>query len=167
MPALDFTVLASPVVVGEILPPAVVAVEVLPPPVVVVELAVGQGPAGPPGSGETAIYPSAGPISGHSVVCVDAAGRLIPADSASSLALSVVGISENAASAAGINVTVRRIGLLEYAGWAWTAGLPIFLGRSGALVQASASGAVFIKPMALALTATLILIAPQPAIQLS
>lgn len=131
-----------------------------------------QGPPGPPGpagaAGSAVVQAVAAvALSGHVVVAYNTAGQLVPA-SADELphALRVAGITV-AAAALGATVVVQQRGVLEHAGWAWAAGQPVFLGLGGALVQTPAPGAVFMMLIGQALTATRLLVNPQPALILT
>jgi hypothetical protein len=103
-----------------------------------VVLAATQGPpgvAGPPGGGvSTQTYTAAGTISAYLVVAVSG-GEAVTADSSQiAYAGNVVGVAIGGVNA-GALVTVQFAGQLEYNGWNWTLGKPIFLGTGGMLTQ--------------------------------
>lgn len=128
--------------------------------------AVMRGPKGDAGSSLES-YVATVSLSGHVALTLDGAGHTIAADCRTSThAATVLGVSIGAASA-GSQITVRCIGLLESPGWGFTPGLPIYLGESGALVQAVPSSALFIKQIGYALSASAVLIDLQPAIFLT
>ena len=131
-----------------------------------------QGPPGPPGpagaAGSAVVQAVAAvALSGHVVVAYNTASQLVPASADELLhALRVAGITV-AAAALGATVVVQQRGVLEHTGWAWAAGQPVFLGLGGALVQTPAPGAVFMMLIGQALTATRLLVNPQPALILT
>lgn len=131
-----------------------------------------QGPPGPPGpagaAGSSVVQAIAAvALSGHVVVAYNTAGQLVPASAAELLhALRVAGITV-AAAVLGASVAVQQREVLEHAGWAWVPGQPVFLGLGGALVQTPAPGAVFMMLIGQALTATRLLVNPQPALILT
>lgn len=128
-----------------------------------------QGPPGPTGSpGGGLVVGIAGmALSGHQVVAYEADGDLVLASaSQAAQALAIVGITTGAA-VSGASVSVQRFDTIEHLGWAWTAGLPVFLGLAGALVQTPAGGSVYLKPLGVALTATRLALNPQPAMFLA
>lgn len=135
-------------------------------------LEVGQGPSGPPGpagpaSGSGAEYPAAVAVSGHRVVALDEAGEVFAASADTlSHALRVAGVTLGAA-AEGEPVTVQSIGPVEFSGWAFTPGQPVFLGLAGALVQSLPPGAVFSLVIGTALSATRVAVRLQPPIVLT
>lgn len=127
------------------------------------------GPAGPPGApGGALLTGTAGAaLSGHMAVAYDSAGLLVYASADDpEHAFTLAGITTGAA-ASGTAATVQRDDVIEHNGWTWTPGAPVFLGLGGALVQAPAAGAVFLKPIGLALTATRLMLAMQPAMFLA
>lgn len=66
----------------------------------------------------------------------------------------VIGITTQA-GALNDDVDVQKFGELTFAGWAWTPGLPIFVGANGLLTQTPpVNPAVFSQIVAQALTAT-------------
>lgn len=144
------------------------ALELLPPPreVAVVLQPILRGPKGDAGSSLES-YVAAAAMSGHKAVTLDGTGQAIVADCRMAVhAAAVLGVSIGAA-AAGSPVTVRGIGLIELSGWGLIPGLPVYLGESGALVQAVPSSALFIKPVGYALTSSAVLVDLQPAIFLT
>ena len=137
----------------------------------IIEVAVqgppgGAGPAGAPG-GALLTGTAGAALSGHMAVAYDDAGLLVYASAANAEhAFTLAGITTGAASS-GASATVQRNDVIEHNGWAWTPGAPVFLGLGGALVQTPAGGAVFIKPIGLALTATRLMLNIQPAMFLA
>lgn len=124
-----------------------------------------QGLQGPAGDAIT-VTVGALPLSGHSVVSVDASGLLVKADSTDVAQRgAVVGLIANA-YASGEQATVLTGFTLAHAGWSWTPG-PIFVGAAGQLSQSLPPGAVFSQVVAHALSATIVLIDLQPPIALS
>lgn len=125
-----------------------------------------QGPAGAPG-GALLTGTAGAALSGHMAVAYDSAGLLVYASADDpEHAFTFAGITTGAA-VSGAAATVQRNDVIEHAGWTWAAGDPIFLGLGGALVQSPAPGAVFLKPLGLALTATRVMLAIQPAMFLA
>ena len=124
-----------------------------------------QGLQGPAGDAIT-VTVGAQPLSGHSVVSVDASGLLVKADSTDVTQRgAVMGLVANA-YAPGELATVLTGYTLAHAGWSWAPG-PIFVGAGGQLTQSLPPGAVFSQVVAHALSATLVLIDLQPPIALS
>jgi hypothetical protein len=141
-------------------------VTIAPPDVINVTFGAEQGPPGPPGAdgGDSAVYVADGAVSGHVVVAETAPGTVVPASADSAAhALRVAGISTNAAANGG-SVTVRRLRAVTHGGWAFTPDLPVYLGLSGALVQAVPVGALFIQVVGVALTPTSLLVAIHPPV---
>lgn len=133
-----------------------------------VELGAQQGPAGVPGSpgGAGAVYAAAEPVSGHSVLGVDGAGAVFAASAdVLSHALRIAGVSLNAA-AAGDAVSVVGAGVVQHAGWAFTPQQPVYLGLSGALVQALPLGALYARVIGTAVAPTRVLVDMQPPVVL-
>lgn len=130
-----------------------------------------QGPPGPPGpigpeGGATLVTVGATPISGHTAVALDSGGLLIYADCANAAHIGAVqGVVANAYSA-GAQAVVQTGFELVHAGWSFSPG-PVFVGASGALVQALPVGAVFAQVVGYALAPTRIRIDVQPPIVLT
>lgn len=124
-----------------------------------------QGIPGPAG-GATVVTVGATPISGHSVVAMDASGLLIYADCTNPAHLgSILGVVANAYSA-GDPAVVQTSFDLAHAGWSFTPG-PVLVGAGGALVQTLPVGAVFAQVIGYALSVTRVHIDPQPPINLA
>lgn len=126
----------------------------------------GPGPAGAPG-GALLTATAGAALSGHMAVAYADDGELVyaSADNAEH-AFTLAGITTGAA-ALGATATVQRNDVIEHSGWAWTPGAPVFLGLAGALVQTPAVGALFLKPIGLALTAQRLMLSIQPAMFLA
>jgi hypothetical protein len=98
------------------------------------------GEAGPPGASSvgapsTIDLVADGAISGHRVVRPTAPGEVGYADSGTiAHANGVLGLTINAAID-GDTVRVQTAGRLTEPTWAWTIGLPVFLGAAGNLTQ--------------------------------
>lgn len=127
-----------------------------------------QGPQGVAGSGSGDVFlNAAASISGHVVVVTNANGDVAVADpTIAAHGFSVLGIARGAATS-GAQATVATAGTMEHSGWTWTPNAPVFLGANGSLVQTPYSGAVFLKVMGLALSATRISVNLQPTLYLS
>ena len=125
-----------------------------------------QGPPGPPGpEGNAQLVPVAQPISGHSVVAVDASGQLVPADCTNAAHRgAVLGVVDRAYSL-GESADVKTGFPLSHAGWAWAPG-PVFLGLAGQLTQSLPPGALFSQVIGQAVSPTRVLIDVQPFINL-
>lgn len=151
--------------------PCVLELEGVPIPVWQAEFAqVLAGPPGPPGppgpEGNAQLVPVAQPISGHSVVAVDASGRLVPADCTNSAHRgAVLGVVDRAYSL-GESADVKTAFPLTHAGWAWAPG-PVFLGLAGQLTQVLPPGALFSQFVGQAVGPTRVLIDVQPPINLA
>ena len=133
--------------------------------------AAAQGPRGPqgipgPAGGATTVTVGATPISGHTAVALDSGGLLVYADCTNAAHLGAVqGVVANAYSA-GAQAVVQTGFELVHAGWTFLPG-PVFVGASGALVQALPVGAVFAQVVGYALAPTRIRIDVQPPIVLT
>lgn len=130
-----------------------------------------QGPPGPPGpigpeGGATLVTVGATPISGHTAVALDSGGLLVYADCTTAAHIGAVqGVVANAYGA-GAQAVVQTGFELVHAGWSFSPG-PVFVGASGALVQALPVGAVFAQVIGYALAPTRIRIDVQPPIVLT
>jgi hypothetical protein len=136
---------------------------------ITVEMGAAQGLAGVPGSpgGAGAVYTAAEPVSGHTVLAVDASGQVFPASADTlSHALRIAGVSLNAA-ALGDDATIVAAGLVQHDGWAWTPDEPVYLGLGGALVQSLPVEALFSRVIGTAAGATRLLVGLQPPIVLA
>ncbi len=92
-----------------------------------------RGAAGP--SGGSAEWIAARALSGHRVLAAINAVHVDYADAADlSLRNRIIGVSAGAASA-GAPVMVFNAGMMNFNGWSWVAGAPVFLGAGGALTQ--------------------------------
>ena len=124
-----------------------------------------QGIPGPAG-GTTLVTVGATPISGHTAVALDAGGMLVYADCTNAAHIGAVqGVVANAYGA-GAQAVVQTDFELVHAGWSFSPG-PVFVGASGALVQALPVGAVFAQVIGYALAPTRIRIDAQPPIVLT
>ena len=124
-----------------------------------------QGIPGPAG-GAAIVTVGATPLSGHTAVAMDADGLLIYADCTNPTHIGAVqGVIANAYGA-GDPAVVQTDFDLSHAGWAFATG-PVFVGASGALVQALPVGAVFAQVIGYALAPTRIRIDVQPPIVLT
>lgn len=109
-----------------------------------VSLEVGQGPAGPSGTGGSGqtLFEAAAAIQAGRAVAMQPDGRVVHA-SADNLAhgYTVVGISP-VAVAQGNQVVPASVGSVQNASWNWTAG-NVLLGLDGQLVQTVPVGALY------------------------
>lgn len=133
--------------------------------------AAAQGPRGPqgipgPAGGATTVMVGATPISGHTAVALDSGGLLIYADCTNPAHIGAVqGVVGNAYSPGDLAVVQTGFELV-HAGWSFSPG-PVFVGASGAPVQALPVGAVFAQVIGYALAPTRIRIDVQPPIVLT
>lgn len=133
--------------------------------------AAAQGPRGPqgipgPAGGATTVTVGAAPISGHTAVALDSGGLLVYADCTNPAHIGAVqGVVGNAYSPGDLAVVQTGFELV-HAGWSFATG-PVFVGASGALVQALPVGAVFAQVIGYALAPTRIRIDVQPPIVLT
>lgn len=133
--------------------------------------AAAQGPRGPqgipgPAGGATTVMVGAAPISGHTAVALDSGGLLVYADCTNPAHIGAVqGVVGNAYSP-GDQAVVQTDFDLAHAGWTFATG-PVFVGATGALVQALPMGAVFAQVVGYALAPTRIRIDVQPPIVLT
>lgn len=124
-----------------------------------------RGPQGVPGptGGATLVPVGPWPLSGHSAVALDGAGQLVPADCTLPDHLgAVLGVVANA-YLPGDSAEVKTEFPLEHEGWTWTVG-PVYVGAAGQLTQILPPGALYCQVIGYALSATRVLINPQPAI---
>ena len=123
------------------------------------------GPAGPAGQAvSTTPVIAAATISAYTGVAL-ANGDAIQADSTQAAQRgNVLGVATNGANAGG-GVNVQYAGPLEYNGWNWTLGEPVFLGAAGVLTQAVPTSG-FSQILGIPLNPTTLLIQMQPAIGL-
>ena len=133
--------------------------------------AAAQGPRGPqgipgPAGGATTVTVGATPISGHCAVALDAGGLLVYADCTNAEHIGAVqGVVGNAYSPGDLAVVQTDFELV-HTGWSFSPGA-VFVGVSGALVQALPVGAVFAQVIGYALAPTRIRIDVQPPIVLT
>lgn len=144
----------------------------LPQKVIVSVLSRGQGLAGPagpigpagPASGAGAEYIAGAVLSGHMGVTIDASGKAVYASAATLAHIQrFAGITLNAAALDAL-VTVQSSGLIEHAGWTWTADQPVYLGLNGTLVQTPALGSLYLLVVGKATSPTRLLVNVQPPI---
>ncbi|WP_156370475.1 hypothetical protein [Acidovorax sp. Leaf84] len=121
-----------------------------------------RGDPGPAG-GETLVPVGATPLSGHSIVAVDAGGELIPADSTNPTHPgTVLGLLASAYSP-GEDASVQTGFVIEHSGWNWAPGF-LFVGSGGQPVQVLPPGAVFSQTVGKVLSPTRVLVDIQPPI---
>ena len=124
-----------------------------------------QGPPGPPGGTATVVV-GASAISGHTAVALDAGGLLVYADCTNPAHIGAVqGVVGNAYSPGDLAVVQTDFELV-HTGWSFSPGA-VFVGVSGALVQALPVGAVFAQVIGYALAPTRIRVDVQPPIVLT
>lgn len=123
-----------------------------------------QGPEGAPGSANVT-HPAGAALGGHRVVALNPSGQAVYADSSTSTALRVVGITVGAA-AQGDLATMQVGGEMSEPSWSWDLSKALFLGANGQIVQdAPATGACVL--LGFPITATSIFISIEPPIILS
>lgn len=124
------------------------------------------GPAGPAGDGLFTLQADR-PLGGQRLVATDGLGGLDYARAdAPGDAPRVVGMTQHAVTA-GDPVTLRRLGAIEDAAWAWQPGLPVYLGLDGVPTQTLPPTAVFALVIGFALTPTMLFIAPREPVRLA
>ena len=130
------------------------------------------GPPGPPGtgggSGGIETYTAAIPLGGHRILVTDPTGQLIYADNTDlTHANQAVRISLNAAGA-GDPITVQVNGRITEPSWTWTPGATLYVGANALPAETEpVAPAVFSKPIAVAETATRILMINEPPVMLA
>lgn len=124
------------------------------------------GPAGPAGEGLFTLLADR-PLGGQRLVATDGQGGLdyARADAPGDAPL-VVGMTQHAVTA-GELVTLRRLGVVEDAAWAWQPGLPVYLGLAGVPTQTLPPTAAFALVIGFALTPTTLFIAPREPVRLA
>jgi hypothetical protein len=135
-------------------------------------LAVGpQGPPGVAGSGSgttVETYVAGATVNGHRVVVTNASGQAIHADNTDPTHANAATKITLGAALFGEPVQVQLIGRITEPSWSWAPNGTIYVGAEGVLTQAvPASPAVFSKPVAVAETATRILIVQEPPTMLN
>lgn len=125
-----------------------------------------RGPQGPPGQAIDAIDRTADvALSGHRVVRGTSPGGADYCDSATPAhAAAFLGLTQGAASS-GAAVTIQRTGIIVEPSWSWAPWLCVFVGANGVLTQ-SAPSSGFSLVLGVAMSATSLLIRPQPPIYL-
>lgn len=125
-----------------------------------------RGPAGPAGSTDAELVAD-GPIGGGRVVVVQQDGTAAYASqlNADHRWLSV-GVTTGA-GADGDLLSVRTHGILDDSSWTWTPRAPLFLGTNGLLTHVEPAHPAFSRIVAVAISATSILVDPQPPITLA
>ena len=136
-------------------------------------IAVGmQGPPGTGGSGgggstiET--YVAGATVNGHRVIVTNSAGQAIHGDNATPAHANAATKISLGAALLGETVQVQLVGRITEPSWNWVEGGTIYAGANGVLTQTPPSApAAFSKPVAVAETATRILIVQEPPTMLS
>jgi hypothetical protein len=132
-------------------------------------IAVGaQGPAGTGGGGSTIeTYVAGQDIGGHRVIVTDADGEAIYADNTIAAHANAATKITLGAALTGDDLTAQLIGRITEPSWNWVVGGTIYVGTNGLMTQTPpVSPAVFSKPIAVAETATRVLIIQEPPIML-
>lgn len=128
------------------------------------------GPAGADGAdgGVVETYIAATSLGGHRVVVTNGSGELIYADVANAAhANQAVRISTQAA-VAGASITIQASGRITEASWNWTPGATLYVGVNALPTETvPVAPAVFSKPIAVAETATRILMIHEPPVMLA
>ena len=131
-----------------------------------------QGPRGPqgvpgPAGGATLTRTASVALGGHRVVRSLDASQVGYADTTNPLhGDDTLGLSTGAA-VAGAELQVQNMGSLQFAGWTWTPGQPVFLGQDGLLTQTPlepVDGAAFVQAVGHAEAADTLYIDIQPAV---
>lgn len=123
------------------------------------------GPAGPAGSGgsQNMAALAAQALGGHRALAFVSATSVDYLDPSVSC-FSFAGISTGAAES-GSSITIQAFGVMTEPSWTWTAGNPVYAAANGTLTQTvPLSGFLFM--LGVALSATTLLIDPQPPIAL-
>ena len=128
-----------------------------------------SGPPGPQGGGGGSAVKqdiaAAGAISALRVLRTDATGDLVYCDADTAVqANTAVGISNTAVGGAGGDVEVITAGYMTDAAWTWTPGAPIFCGATGALTQNAATPTGFLQQIAVATSATEVVVSIETAV---
>jgi len=142
----------------------VVKVVVKEPETVRISQAVLPGPPGPPGAAgaQTLSIVAAQNLSGHRMVVATSAGAVYADPTNLAHADALLGLTTGAALA-GNQVDVLVAGEIEEPSWSWTPGLPLYVIASGLLSHTPPS-AGWVQMVALAVTATRILLTPRQSI---
>jgi hypothetical protein len=126
------------------------------------------GPAGPAGTQGQETYIAGATVGGHRVLVTNAAGELIYADNTDPThANQSVRISLQAANA-GDSLNTQINGRITEPSWAWTPGATLYVGANALPTETEpVVPAVFSKPIAVAETATRILMINEPPVMLA
>lgn len=139
-------------------------VVVLPATVEVVEVQVQgpQGPPGAPGSASATTLTAGEVLGGNRVVAAMSGGAFHASNETANHAKAALGLTTESALS-GAPVGVQFSGVMDEPGWTWPADSPLFLGTNGMLTSVAPTTG-FVRQVAWAVTATRILITPQPPI---
>jgi hypothetical protein len=125
-----------------------------------------QGPAGSVGGFDT--YTAGQDLGGHRVVVTNAAGELIYAENTDATHADQAARITTQAASSGADITVQVTGAMFEGSWAWTPGAALYVGTNGLMTHTvPSSPAVFSKVIAVAETATQILIVNFPPVILA
>lgn len=118
-----------------------------------------QGPPGAAGAAGSVLEKTAGAaLGGHRVVVASGADEVLVADVTDAAHLHrVLGITEGAA-VQGDGIGVRFAGEMTEGSWSWTPDAPIYVGAAGVLTQTPPVGAAWLRIVAVAISATRIVV---------
>jgi hypothetical protein len=134
---------------------------------------VSVGEQGPPGSGggsgsTTETYITATAIGGQRIVVTNSSGEAIYAQNTDAAHANMATKITTGAAESSAEVTVQFIGTMTDVSFTWTPGATLYLGVNGLMTQTPpTSPAVFSKVVAVAETATKILLVQEPPVMLA
>lgn len=132
-------------------------------------IAIGMpGPPGADGTGTSETYVAGEALGGQRVVVTNTDGEAIYADNRTAAHANAANRITIGAVAAGDDVEVRISGRMTEPSWSWTPGDIIYLGQNGLLTATPpASPAAFSRVVAVAETATTIMMVQEPPLMLA
>lgn len=129
------------------------------------------GPQGPPGAGNEAVnaqYIAAEALGGHRVIVTNEDGEAVYADNTNEDHATMATKITTGAAILGDEVQAQLVGQMTELSWNWTPRASLYVGSNGMLTETPPSSpAVFSKVVAVAETATRILIVQEPPIMLA
>lgn len=134
---------------------------------------VAVGPQGPPGSGAgsgstTETYIAGTALGGQRIVVTNSSGEAIYAQNTDAAHANMATKITTGAAESSAEVTVQFIGTMTDVSFNWTPGATLYLGVNGLMTQTPpTSPAVFSKVVAVAETATKILLVQEPPVMLA
>ena len=118
------------------------------------------GPQGPPGTIGIELVADI-PLGGHRLIATDGNDGVRYADCTQPEDAHALSGMTLTAAIAGDTVSVQRYGVIEEPSWAWTPGLPVYLGHAGVPTQSLPGDAVISQVVGIPTTPTSLFVAPR------